>query len=61
MSDNYLLEKVYYLLDAFEKFKHPYKKLHIVGPKIIDYKFYLKRLKIWKILYTMDLLIKINY
>ena len=36
---------LHYLLDAFEKFKHPYKKLHIVGPKIIDYKFYLKRIK----------------
>ena len=40
-----LRKGLHYLLDAFEKFKHPKKRLHIAGPKILDYKFFLDKIK----------------
>ena len=43
----FILRKgLHYLLDAFEKFKHPKKRLHIAGStKVSDSKFYLDKIK----------------
>ena len=40
-----LRKGLHYLLEAFDKFSHPNKRLHIAGPKILDYEFFLDRIK----------------
>lgn len=34
---------IHYLLEAFKKFKHPFKKLHIVGSKTQDNKYFFNK------------------
>ena len=35
---------LHYLIDAFEKFKHPHKKLHVVGGETEDEDFFKKKI-----------------
>jgi starch synthase len=40
-----LRKGLHYLIEAFQNFKHPYKRLHIVGSDTDDKKFFIKKLK----------------
>jgi len=44
-----LRKGLHYLIDAFEKFNHPNKRLHIIGSHTYDKEFFIKKLKNSKI------------
>ena len=41
---------LHYLIDAFHQFKHPYKRLHIVGGSTVDKNFFRNKIKHEKII-----------
>ena len=46
-----LRKGLHYLIDAFHKFKHPNKRLHIVGSHTLDKDFFEEKIKHDKIIY----------